>query len=794
MKLVPNKLFFKYFLLFAVNLVFFILILSYMIYFVFVQTFISNQFFKANVATLNEVGKAAEGYLRRTDDVAKYFSITNKELLSFQYNDITIDSSLVNFLDRQKKQILLNDYVFSVYAYYKDKNIIMDLSRTALYAPLTKENTGAAAGEYPRFYDNGWNENLTGDKFNKQGFILLDTRKVVDPDLLNTAVPPVSRVENIDAITVIRGFDNRQTGARGYVIVNLNENFINEYISGINGNNAMQTTFIVNSGGKVVSHGDKSMLGKSLMDQSYIRRILGSKDASGHFNEKVNGKPMEIIFVKSDYVDWYYVSTVPVSYITADLNYLNNVILLIVGLILASAVASVFLMTRRMYSPIEGIFEKIKNISSSTKVQMVKSEVKMIDNLLDSIKQNYDHLGKLVFDNYHLLKYDFLNKLITGEYLPDQLENGFNEYKITFDNENYLVISMIIDNFEDVLKQFKLQDIYLMNQAVINIAEEYLNEKYYAVGAGINRNTIALIVNTGKEINRARLTEALEMIAEMVQKYLKLSVSTGVGNVHHSLDELKMSYAESGAALQNRLNKGNNALVFYDEINYSEDLLKPSAFEEQIIGALKAGQKEKCLLALDNMIEKIKERNLSRQKVENLFTELILIIHKQLNYQDKSFEEICKRSFPEILAYITSVETLDGLKQYMQDTLGILCEYFSSSKKSHNEELITRVMHYVETHYYEDLSLEGVSATLKLTPQYVRKLVKDITGLNLLDYLTDIRIRKAEDMLMKTDLPVQEVAEKVGYNCYRTFLQHFRERSGMIPTQYRKSKNRFSKE
>lgn len=789
MKPVINKLFFKFFLLFAVNLIFFILILSYFVDFVYVQGFLQNQFFQANVATLKEVSKSAESYLKKTDDVAKYFSITNKEALSYEYKDIKFDSNLVDFLDRQRKQMLLNEDVYSVYLYYAEKNYVIDLLNTTFYTPAAGNQEKSGEYGFTRFYDNGWLSALNSRKYNNSGFILLDTRKAMDPDLIHPKVANSINQKNIDVITVIRPFRNQQSNAKGYVIANLNENIVNEFIRKIP-ENPQQTTFIINSRGGVVSHENKSLLGKNIKGSGYVKKILDSKKDSEFFTDIIDGRKTEVMFVKSNYVDWIYVSTVPFSYITKNLKYLNNVIILIILLVLISGVVSVFFMTKRIYTPIEHIFEKIKRISSNTKAQMVKSEVKMIDNLLDGFKQHYDHLGSLVFDNYYLLKYNFLNRMITGECEPKELDAGLKEYKITFDREYYFVICITINELVNILKEYKLQDIYLMKQAIINIAEEFLNVKYYSVGTSINQNQIAIIVNAEREINRNKLNSCINSIPEMVDKYFKLSISIGVGNAYQTMNDLKQSYNEAAAALHNRIHKGKNAIIYFDEINYSTDLQKSSNNYDQIINFIKTGHKEKCFQTLDNIVASISKQNLGRQQVENIFLELILLIYKQLNYSDMSFEEISRHGFPEILAYITTVETIDDLNNYFRNILSILCDHHSGNKKNQNEQLITKVVNYVETHYYEDISLDSISATLKLTPQYVRKLIKDIAGVNLLDYLTGIRIKKAEELLQRTDLSVQVVSEKVGYTCYRTFLQHFRGYTGMIPTQYRKTKNK----
>lgn len=57
--------------------------------------------------------------------------------------------------------------------------------------------------------------------------------------------------------------------------------------------------------------------------------------------------------------------------------------------------------------------------------------------------------------------------------------------------------------------------------------------------------------------------------------------------------------------------------------------------------------------------------------------------------------------------------------------------------------------------------------------------------MNFLSYLTNIRMERAKKLLVSTDLPVSEVAQRSGYADYRVFTKTFKKAEGVTPSQYR---------
>lgn len=95
---------------------------------------------------------------------------------------------------------------------------------------------------------------------------------------------------------------------------------------------------------------------------------------------------------------------------------------------------------------------------------------------------------------------------------------------------------------------------------------------------------------------------------------------------------------------------------------------------------------------------------------------------------------------------------------------------------------------YVQQHYANpELNLERVASDMGLNSNYLSRLFKKEKGENFSDYLTEVRIDKAKELLRSTQLKTYRIAEEVGYSDPHYFSQVFKKKCGMIPAEYRKT-------
>jgi len=93
-----------------------------------------------------------------------------------------------------------------------------------------------------------------------------------------------------------------------------------------------------------------------------------------------------------------------------------------------------------------------------------------------------------------------------------------------------------------------------------------------------------------------------------------------------------------------------------------------------------------------------------------------------------------------------------------------------------------------ENYYLNDLNINDISDKLEVTSSYLSKLLKKETGVSFIDYLTNIRVKKAMYIMEDPTVKIYDVAELVGYSNQHYFCRAFKRVVGFSPTEYKRGK------
>lgn len=137
----------------------------------------------------------------------------------------------------------------------------------------------------------------------------------------------------------------------------------------------------------------------------------------------------------------------------------------------------------------------------------------------------------------------------------------------------------------------------------------------------------------------------------------------------------------------------------------------------------------------------------------------------------------------EVIRYLgTYAQVKEWLLTYYRAMLG---DIFSDSSRKTTGEMLN-VQKYIQEHYSEDLSLRELADVACVSPTYFSALFKKETGENYKSYVTRIRMEEAIMLVLKTDMKTYEIAEAVGYNNVRRFVDAFKNSYKMSPMDYRR--------
>ncbi|WP_148354969.1 response regulator transcription factor [Anaerotruncus colihominis] len=113
-------------------------------------------------------------------------------------------------------------------------------------------------------------------------------------------------------------------------------------------------------------------------------------------------------------------------------------------------------------------------------------------------------------------------------------------------------------------------------------------------------------------------------------------------------------------------------------------------------------------------------------------------------------------------------------------------QVLSEQKRQADTRPIRTAKQYIQEHYADPLTLEWVSNIVGFSGSYFSSLFKKETGQNFLEYLSEVRMNRAKELLRETNLSVAEVCVRVGYSDLKYFTKSFKKATGLKPGEFRK--------
>ena len=159
---------------------------------------------------------------------------------------------------------------------------------------------------------------------------------------------------------------------------------------------------------------------------------------------------------------------------------------------------------------------------------------------------------------------------------------------------------------------------------------------------------------------------------------------------------------------------------------------------------------------------------LGRDAVKNA-EQLAILLEEEFINKKPEYEEITKHMFLSLISLIS--------------------RYCSSKNKISNAssvEIISSVATYMENNYAEAIKLEDLASLTHYSCRHFTRLFQEHFRTSPMTYLNSIRMYKANNMIIKTSLSIEEVAHRSGFEDSGHFCRQFKRHYGLTPKQWRK--------
>lgn len=300
-------------------------------------------------------------------------------------------------------------------------------------------------------------------------------------------------------------------------------------------------------------------------------------------------------------------------------------------------------------------------------------------------------------------------------------------------------------------------------------------------------NGEAVVVVSGVSEQREMqemLVNACAHVLEDMQSRHHLTFSCGIGVCVETMLDLYHSLTSARLACEYRMFFGEQSVTRYQDIEYRNSVPYhyPDEEESNLLRYMKQAnglRAEQEIAAFFKAIEMTNVRSVELC-IHNLTTAIWRFIKMSGELEDEELD---------YYSTIDCIGRMETIYEKMQAINTLVQTYINHASRKHfekNDGTIAEIVQFMEENYHNPtFSIMDLEEHMHYSGNHIRNLFKAAYQCTPMEYLLEMRIRKAKELLATTDMKAIDIAERVGYENSKYFYSLFKKHTGMTTYEYR---------
>ncbi|RTE03105.1 helix-turn-helix domain-containing protein [Paenibacillus whitsoniae] len=578
----------------------------------------------------------------------------------------------------------------------------------------------------------------------------------------DVAVSGVSGTPDVRMVTYLVPIPINSLHPYGSVLFMLRESELLKSLSLPEGN-----AIVFDRQGRVVAAQKQS---DYLQDADFFKTVVHGN--ASYQNISIQHVNYAVSYQKSDKSGFTYVTLIPKTTLVAPITRAIWQWVSWMGIIFLAGCALVYVLMLFNYNPVK----KLATLVESVRGQSLRkaNELETIGSVIHDMAHSNRSLGLKLEANRSAIREHLLASLLKGEW----------ESAAAFNEQGQELGVLLPYPYTAVLMLEYPASIAAMKERLLDEVEgKFGSEMIGYRKESLEERRILFIVSTGAAEETWRAW--LERLHEHVLAVFQAPITMGVGNRYGELAQAGRSFLEASTAIDYKLIKGNQRVIFFDELQAHDqvDLFNPRRVLEELDLVLHLGGPEQISEAVEQIAQRMKASGLTLFIARELIYDMI---RKFIAYAEKQRPGSTGASFPDVLT-LTDYTTLDDIVGLLLSASATLREVLEAKKPAAPNAMIEQITAYISRHCAEyDFSVQRIAEHFSLSLSYLSRYFKEQTGQTVMEYMNEVRIDQAKRLLRTDDRSVKDIVQQVGYYDVSSFIRKFKQMVGVTPGEYRK--------
>lgn len=437
--------------------------------------------------------------------------------------------------------------------------------------------------------------------------------------------------------------------------------------------------------------------------------------------------------------------------------------------------------TEYLLKPISSgkLLEALNGVSES--IRREKEDKDLVRKYMEEMRENTEHE-----------KQKFFEQMIAGNLsMADALETG-KKYEMNLSAGMYNLLL-----FRFTLGEENRKSGELLGEA--EYAIEKLTERLeyvFEFQRGVEGWAFLLMADNEEQMSE-RVKELSKDLEEIMKNYSTIAYFGGIGQPVARLRELEESFREAERALAARFTMELNRIISVEDIRMAQNVDTLDDIEIMSFGEIEKartmlekflnnGAEDEIDEFVDVYINELPEENLKSVLMRQYIIMDAYIVMMSFCEKIEGIEGEMQAQSEELKNSMKTIQTLEEIKNYIRMLLKKIIGVRDTISGRRYSDIIEIAKDQIRKTYMSDeISLNTIAAEVGMSPSYFSSIFSKEMGKTFVEYLTEIRMDRAKELLMCSSMKTSEIGYEVGYKDPHYFSYIFKKTQNCTPKEFR---------
>lgn len=375
-------------------------------------------------------------------------------------------------------------------------------------------------------------------------------------------------------------------------------------------------------------------------------------------------------------------------------------------------------------------------------------------------------------------KEHYLKSLLFEE-VKEINKKQFSEIGISIQPESIILGILHIDQYDMIQQRYKEQDISQLKEAILNIIKGLLKRCQMGEVVSLAPDEYILFLSPSYKPSTETmemtyiLDEVIEDIRHNLLQYMNMT-ATIVLTAEDSIKVIKERFEEGMQHSKLGQLFGYGTIIKHDQaiLIYNHQLDELRKESKDFLDYMVEGTEERAIVALGQLLH-------------YSTLQLLYLIIERLNGMGEKIEQIFGKDV-HFYQRFRQLEAEKDHKIWLVNLLRWIMEYLRDKKTIHKNMTIAKALKFIQANYQdENITIKMVSDYIELSENYFSLLFKKEMGETFKNYLTRLRVKKAKELMERTNYKLYQICEDIGYHNVEHFSRTFKKMVGCSPNYFR---------